>query len=408
MKFGVLADLFDGAGAKYLTGNELKKQHEFQGVRDFRKLLGEPAEKRTFDTEFFWLADDEEREPQTVSSYCTWGDVRRDNPLRGPEYHLYYSAAAEPIVRQARAGDLVLVALTRRGSLVVVLCPAGSTIAQQMLWLFGLAPESGRADVKSASPHESVRLGFAARAVLDSLGIELDEPEPDALGQLLHLYGLQFPDTKTFSEFARSTCHGVDPIDGPDEALISWMDHEEALFRHLEKLIVADRLAQGFMLEEGPDVDGFIAYSLRVQNRRKSRAGWAFGHHVAAVLDAHGLDYTREATTEKRSGPDFLFPGESAYHDAGFDASLLSMLAAKTSCKDRWRQVLAEASRIDQKHLLTLQPGISVAQTSEMRSECLQLVVPRPVFSSYTSDQQAWLLDFSGFLDLVKDRQARI
>lgn len=407
MKFGVLADLFDGAGAKYLTGNELKKQHEFQGVRDFRKLLGEPAEKQTFDTEFYWLTDDEDSEPQTVSSYCTWGDVRRENPLRGPEYHLYYAAAAEPIVHQARAGDLVMVALTRQGGLVVVLCPAGSTIAQQMLWLFGLAPESGRADVKALSSHDSVRLGFAARAVLDALGIELDEPEPDAFGQLLQLYGLQFPGTAVFSEFARSTCDSVDPIDAPDEALVSWMDHEEALFRHLEKLIVAERLAQGFMLEEGPDVDGFIAYSLRVQNRRKSRAGWAFGHHVAAVLDAHDLNYKREATTEKRNGPDFLFPSEAAYHDDGFDVSLLSMLAAKTSCKDRWRQVLAEANRIPQKHLLTLQPGISLAQTSEMQAERLQLVVPRPVFGSYTPEQQAWLLDFSGFLDLVKDRQAR-
>ena len=43
------------------------------------------------------------------------------------------------------------------------------------------------------------------------------------------------------------------------------------------------------------------------------------------------------------------------------------MLAAKTSCKDRWRQVLAEADRIRTKHLLTLEPAISKIQTAEMR-----------------------------------------
>ena len=406
MKFGVLADLFDGAGAKFLTGNELKKQREFQGVRDFRKLLGEPAEKTTFGTEFYWLTDDEDCEPQTVSSYCTWGDVRRDKPDRAAEYHLYYAAAAEVVVHEAKAGDLLLVALTKQGGLVVVLCPSGSTIAQQMLWLFGLAPDTDRADVKTLDPDEGVHLGFAAQAILDALGIELDEPEPDAFGRLLDLYGLRFPGTLVFSEFARSTCSGADPFAAPDDALVSWMDHEEALFRHLEKQVVAERLQQGFMLDSGPDVDGFIAYSLSVQNRRKSRAGWAFGHHVAALLDAHGLYYKREATTEKRNGPDFLFPGEAEYQDPGFDVSLLSMLAAKTSCKDRWRQVLAEANRIEEKHLLTLQPGISLAQTSEMQAERLQLVVPQPIFSSYTAEQQGWLMDVSRFLELVKSRQA--
>ena len=407
MKFGVLADLFDGAGAKFLTRNELKKQHEFQGVRDLRKLLGEPFEPKTFDTEYFWLTDDEDCEPRTVTSFSTWADVRRKDPLRHGEYRLLYSVESEVVVREAAAGDLVLVVLTKQGTLVVVLCPADSTIARQILWLFGLSPEAGRADVKALKPDEGAPLGFAARAILDALGIELEEPEPDSFGRLLDLYGLNFPRTVDFSEFARSTCDDADPVAAPDQALIAWMDHEEALFRHLEKHIVAERLEQGFMLAAGPDVDGFISFSLSVQNRRKSRAGWAFGHHVAAVLGAHGLCYKREATTEKRNGPDFLFPGETEYHDDSFDVARLSMLAAKTSCKDRWRQVLAEANRIGEKHLLTLQPGISPGQTKEMQAERLQLVVPRPIFASYTGDQQAWLLDVRGFLDLVKERQAR-
>jgi hypothetical protein len=291
-------------------------------------------------------------------------------------------------------------------SLLVILCPSDSTIAQQLLWLFGLDLVGTRASARTLSPEEGIRLGFAARVVLDSLGIELEEPEPDALGLLIDRYGLGFPGTAEFSAFARDTLPGIDALTAPDEALTEWMDHEEALFRHLERHIVADRLERGFVDAEGADIDGFLSFSLSVQNRRKSRAGWAFGHHVEAVLAAHDIRYKREATTEKRNGPDFLFPGEKEYHDPGFSTAMLTMLGAKTSCKDRWRQVLAEAHRIEEKHLQTLQPGILETQTSEMQAERLQLVFPRPIFSSYAATQQAWLMDVGGFLELVKERQA--
>jgi hypothetical protein len=35
----------------------------------------------------------------------------------------------------------------------------------------------------------------------------------------------------------------------------------------------------------------------------------------------------------------------------------LRMLAVKTTCKDRWRQILNEADKIHQVHLFTLQEG---------------------------------------------------
>jgi len=162
--------------------------------------------------------------------------------------------------------------------------------------------------------------------------------------------------------------------------------------------VVKGRLAQGF----AADVDGFLAFSLSVQNRRKSRAGYALGNHVEAILQAIGIAHRREATTEKRNGPDFLFPGEAAYHSADAPGAKLRMLAVKTTCKDRWRQVLAEADRISPKHLLTLEPGISTAQTTEMQAAALQLVVPSPLQPTYHPAQQAWLLSFSEFLALVR------
>jgi len=81
------------------------------------------------------------------------------------------------------------------------------------------------------------------------------------------------------------------------------------------------------------------------------------------------------------------------------------MLAAKTTCKDRWRQIRNEAKRISVKHLLTLEPGISEHQTREMQTEKVQLVLPRSLHSAFTQTQQTWLMDVSEFIQMVRQRQ---
>ncbi|WP_228765692.1 type II restriction endonuclease [Sphingopyxis solisilvae] len=61
--------------------------------------------------------------------------------------------------------------------------------------------------------------------------------------------------------------------------------------------------------------------------------------------------------------------------------------------------------RLQVKHLLTLEPGISVKQTAEMQAKQLQLVLPRNLHTTYKPDQQAWLMDVSDFIRLVQARQ---
>jgi hypothetical protein len=77
------------------------------------------------------------------------------------------------------------------------------------------------------------------------------------------------------------------------------------------------------------------------------------------------------------------------------------MLAVKTSCKDRWRQILHEAARIRRKHLATLEPGISVDQTNEIASHNVQLVIPSPIHITYSNEQRKALMSLSGFMDLL-------
>lgn len=409
MQAGSLSQYFAGVGVKTVTGTEVdpavSRGHEFQGVDSFRAFLGTPAEKTRVPAKWVWLSDDEP--PLVFSGDGTWYDSRRGKSHRGAEYRLYYPVAAEEVVHRARDGDALFLCMARDGQLLALLCMAGSSIEQQLLWLFGLdvgGRDLFQRDLREESGRE---LNLAARHVLELIDIEVELADEDWLDRLLKAFPKGLPPTRKFSDFARKACEGADPLADPDHALVAWMDFEERLFLTYERHIVGERLRQGFVSDGIADVDAFVSYSLGVQNRRKSRAGYALGHHVEALLELHGIGHKREATTEKRNGPDFLFPGEAEYHDQAWPAADLLMLGVKTSCKDRWRQVLAEADRIRCKHLLTLEPGISTAQTDEMRKENLQLVVPRDLHGSYRPVQQEGLTTVTGFLELARELAGR-
>jgi len=178
-------------------------------------------------------------------------------------------------------------------------------------------------------------------------------------------------------------------------------------FRRLERHVVGEQLKAGFLSLNEPDVEGFIAFSLSVQNRRKSRAGYSLEHHLDALFTAREIKFTRGAETENRNKPDFLFPGATEYRSTEFPSARLTMLGAKSTCKDRWRQVLSEAQKIPHKHLLTLEPGISENQTDEMKAKELQLVLPASLHETYREKQRQWLMNVRQFLELVQSRQAR-
>jgi hypothetical protein len=237
---------------------------------------------------------------------------------------------------------------------------------------------------------------------LESIGIAVEEAESSLLDGILAKFGATFPTTREFSAYAQFSLKDISLMDGPDTVLMAWMEREEILFRTLEKHIVSERLSKGFN-----DVDSFMSFSLSVQNRRKSRAGLALENHLERLFGEYSIKYTRTPITENRSKPDFLFPGQTEYRDPLFDPLDLTMLGVKSTCKDRWRQVLAEADRVAEKHLLTLEAAISPNQTDEMKSKKLTLVLPQRLHGTYSPDQQKDLINLSTFTELVRSRQNR-
>jgi hypothetical protein len=109
--------------------------------------------------------------------------------------------------------------------------------------------------------------------------------------------------------------------------------------------------------------------------------------------------------TENQIRPEFVFPGIEEYRVRDCPVERLTVPAVKSSCKDRWRQILTEAQRIPTKHILAFEPGISGQQLLEMMAHRVQLVVQIPIQSTYSSEQRDALISVAQFIDLVRARQ---
>ena len=144
-------------------------------------------------------------------------------------------------------------------------------------------------------------------------------------------------------------------------------------------------------------------------NRRKSRAGKSLEHHLSAIFNAEDLVFEEQAVTENNKRPDFLFPNSECYHKFEFPADeYVTVLGAKTTCKDRWRQVTTEANRVDNKYLFTLQQGISRNQLKEMADEKVLLVVPESHKEFFPKEYRGSLSNLSSFIAMVRNKQEHL
>lgn len=104
--------------------------------------------------------------------------------------------------------------------------------------------------------------------------------------------------------------------------------------------------------------------------------------------------------------PDIIIPSVDAYEDARYPTNKLFMVGVKTTCKDPWRQVLNEAKHIKDKHILTIQQGISKKQLNDMKEDGVQLIVPVEFHKQYPPNSKMRLLQLEQFVDLVRRRLA--
>jgi type II restriction enzyme len=183
--------------------------------------------------------------------------------------------------------------------------------------------------------------------LIEKLDFKEDKAAEQLIWDFIDSLGTDFPSTVIMSSNARDIYgkvydHQEDATGNPDDILIKWIDMEYHIFRRLEFYRYGDMISKGFVT-----VEDFIEVANTVLNRRKSRAGKSLENHLAALFGYNKLIYVSQPITEGNKKPDFLFPTEKDYHDPDFPSEKLVFLGAKTTCKDRWRQIINEANRIE-------------------------------------------------------------
>jgi len=211
-----------------------------------------------------------------------------------------------------------------------------------------------------------------------------------------------FPTGNTFSEKTLETlkkCVQSFSRLNADKILVQCIDAEYKLYRLAECQICKSQIVREFR-----DVDDFLRTASSIMNRRKSRAGRSLENHFDYLLTRAEIPHVVRPEVDGR--PDIVIPSVEAYNDSSYPANKLFMVGVKTTCKDRWRQVLNEAKRIRDKYILTIQQGISRKQLNEMKDAGVQLIVPADFHNQYPRGSDMQLLKVEGFIDFVRKRLA--
>ena len=406
--YGMLGDYIEKIASKELQPVDVdpkrSNQHEIGGVtKAMLPVLGDTDRKATegsgIPTVAIYLSDDDD--PIAEDIVTSWYDTRRNDPTRSAEWRLYYQACTP--MKLASAGDTLYCGYMKDGRLLLMVTAASSSVGAQMRWLFGIKDlDDGKFSIYDQT-QASVDV-FAAQ-LLSLLGFEPQQKDELLLDDMLSRWNYSFPTGREFARYSEDSLTDIDPrTDNPDDVVLAYYEREYHLFCVLEEAIIQREYEEApFVSSDGKiDVPQFTTFYKHARNRRVSRAGTSLEQHVQRILDARGIRYTPQAVTEKKKKPDFLFPGVEEYANKHYPARSLRMLAAKTSTKDRWRQVLDEADRINEKHLLAITPsGISIEQNRQMMDKNLRLVMPKRIRDTHSAEVQSNTILFADFIKEV-------
>jgi hypothetical protein len=110
---------------------------------------------------------------------------------------------------------------------------------------------------------------------------------------------------------------------------------------------------------------------LNASQQRKTRVGAGFESHIRRMLEAGNIPFAEQAVVSTRR-PDFVLPTKDLYVQNSSDALVL---AAKTTLRERWKQVPLE-QRNCTIFLATMDEKVTQSAVKEMANLQITLVVP--------------------------------
>jgi hypothetical protein len=438
MNWARLDSEFRGFAWKRLTAHEIDPRvsngHEFQGVNGLADLLGR-VDRADIPTDYYLLADNDDGEisvREVIRSTAKWYDSRKNHPERSAEWRLYYPADAGRIQSRCEDGDLMVAGLRKDGTLAVMLAPQGSSTETALRNVLGLGrvPQRGRGNTRwiEASPEdvglagaetlEQMQLSFAATAPAGarpplpppSIDFSKDQIAMRLAGCMLERWPQSLgPSDDVANEIRRHAGLGAgEMLSDPDFVLNRWLELGEAAYRIWEKEVFGSFLGPIRWDREVGDLDLAERVSqkwMAFRQSRVSRAGRVLELFLVPIFESWKLRYDWGAVLPGNKRPDFLFPGAKEYGEMSFPADRLRLLGAKTSIKERWRQILAEGGRVTRKHGITRDAAITSSAFEQMAAENFTVVMPRPVLDRYevVAPNQVTLEDFLREVRSIQD-----
>ncbi len=140
---------------------------------------------------------------------------------------------------------------------------------------------------------------------------------------------------------------------------------------------------------------------LSISQGRKARAGSAFENVLGAFFQALGYPFTPQPRID--GNPDFVFPSVDYYKQAAMDCIVFT---AKTTLRERWRQITSEGARGGAMYLATLDDSVKSSDIQEMSKQRIYLVVPQRLkFATYSEYPN--VISFEEFFSLHLDPALR-
>lgn len=153
-----------------------------------------------------------------------------------------------------------------------------------------------------------------------------------------------------------------------------------------------------------PPLTEFIALAKTVTQRRRARSGLSLEKQLNAILVEEGFQdgttFGRQCRDDSGKVADYLFPSCSA--TTATPGARVTMLAVKTTIKERWAQVINEFPGLEHRFLLTLQEGIGQREAGRIFDAGLGIVTPAPLVPHYPQAIRPRLVTLGDFLDIVR------
>lgn len=368
--------------AKTLSAVEVDRsisnQHEFHAGL-LRKHLGFGTERIEGGclSILFHLAEDVE--PFLDETTFTLYDARENVSTRHPEWHLYYSSESR-IQALAREGDLLVIYRPDRSSnnLSAIIARPGTRFESDLRQ----ALDIGGDDVIKHFIRPEPQLPAGEEAA--HLALALIEPRGDGTLEISQhptyqtaVASGEIPSTREMAAAAHDLVSSAGSDLDADEYFERALAAESELFFAMESAIGERQLAA--MLEKGLDFSAVLAFAMSKHQARRSRRGQSLQNHLEFLLKEYGIPHRAQCPTEDGETPDFIIPSREAYADPAYPEAKLRMIGCKSKLRDRWRQYLNEAKRVNPKFHVSLDEELSDDLLVRMDEHGLRLFMPREI-----------------------------